>query len=331
MSISPSVAVDNIEQSFMPISNGKTLYVGGSGEGNYTKIKDAIKNASDGDIVFVYDDSSPYYENIEIHEEITIKGENKETTIIVGNGKDDVVYIDGSGIKITGFTIQNATGDIDSGILRAGVLIYCNQAINNISNNIIIDNCVGVGICDAEFNYVYGNTIDNNEVGIFITPEFIPSSSSTKHDFQPLGRDWNNNICKNNVTNNGYGIYLSHCSHNNVYQNNVTKNRVGIDINGFYGMGGNNEIFFNIIMKNKNGISISGSADSNNISQNNFIKNARNARDNCKNHWDANYWDNWLGHKIKLRIFQRFPKIIFGFLSFNIDWFPAKEPYQIGV
>ena len=43
------------------LSSGNTLYVGGSGEGNYSKIQDAINGASDGDTVFVYDDSSPYY------------------------------------------------------------------------------------------------------------------------------------------------------------------------------------------------------------------------------------------------------------------------------
>ena len=36
---------------------GNTLYVGGNGSGNYTKIQDAIDNASDGDTVFVFDDS----------------------------------------------------------------------------------------------------------------------------------------------------------------------------------------------------------------------------------------------------------------------------------
>ncbi len=40
-------------------STGNWLYVGGSGPGNYTKIQDAIDNASDGDTVFVYDDFSP--------------------------------------------------------------------------------------------------------------------------------------------------------------------------------------------------------------------------------------------------------------------------------
>ena len=62
MSITPSIAVDTVKISSIPISNGKTLYVGGSGEGNYTKIQDAIDDASDGDTVFVFNDSSPYIE-----------------------------------------------------------------------------------------------------------------------------------------------------------------------------------------------------------------------------------------------------------------------------
>jgi hypothetical protein len=43
------------------------LYVGGTGEGNYSRIQDAIDDAVDGDTVFVYDDSSPYYEHIRIN------------------------------------------------------------------------------------------------------------------------------------------------------------------------------------------------------------------------------------------------------------------------
>ncbi|RLF42667.1 MAG: hypothetical protein DRN17_07450, partial [Thermoplasmata archaeon] len=44
------------------INDGNTLYVGGSGEGNYSSIQDAVDNASNGDTIYVYDDSSPYYE-----------------------------------------------------------------------------------------------------------------------------------------------------------------------------------------------------------------------------------------------------------------------------
>ena len=42
------------EQTPLIVSRGNTLYVGGSGPGNYTKIQDAIDNTSDGDTVFVY-------------------------------------------------------------------------------------------------------------------------------------------------------------------------------------------------------------------------------------------------------------------------------------
>ena len=51
-----------IEQSSMYTRNGKTLYVGGSGPGNYTKIQDAINNAIDGDTIYVY--SGTYNGNI---------------------------------------------------------------------------------------------------------------------------------------------------------------------------------------------------------------------------------------------------------------------------
>ncbi len=46
----PSTA-QNIEKS---TSRGNTLYVGGNGPGNYSIIQDAVDNASNGDMVYVY-------------------------------------------------------------------------------------------------------------------------------------------------------------------------------------------------------------------------------------------------------------------------------------
>ena len=43
----------------LSVDNGNTLYVGGTGEGNYTCIQNAINDAVNGDTIFVYDDSSP--------------------------------------------------------------------------------------------------------------------------------------------------------------------------------------------------------------------------------------------------------------------------------
>jgi len=64
MTITPSVAVDTIEQCSMSTSNGNTLYVGGTREDNYTRTQDAINDANNGDTVFVCDASSPYFENV---------------------------------------------------------------------------------------------------------------------------------------------------------------------------------------------------------------------------------------------------------------------------
>ena len=59
-----------------------TLYVGGSGPGNYSSIQSAIDAASDGDTVFVY--SGTYSEPITIEKKLNLIGEEKTTTIIDG-------------------------------------------------------------------------------------------------------------------------------------------------------------------------------------------------------------------------------------------------------
>ena len=74
---STSGNISSKDNSNFPSENN-TLYVGGSGPGNYTKIQDAIDNASDGDTVFVYDDSSPYNEHLLIKKSILlVKGKSR--------------------------------------------------------------------------------------------------------------------------------------------------------------------------------------------------------------------------------------------------------------
>ena len=126
MSISSSTGFNVEKQSTISL-NGKTLYVGGSGPGNYTKIQDAIDNASNGDTVFVYNDSSPYYEyNIEITKSINLIGENRYTTVINSN-----ISIETDWANISGFTIQNG---------HFGLFLRGNY--NSITNNIITNNYI---------------------------------------------------------------------------------------------------------------------------------------------------------------------------------------------
>ena len=52
------------KSNLIPLSDGKTLYVGGSGPGNYSTIQAAIDNASDGETIFVF--QGTYHENVVI-------------------------------------------------------------------------------------------------------------------------------------------------------------------------------------------------------------------------------------------------------------------------
>src|SRR5690606_8797867 len=81
--VSVSGTIVSEKNSYL-LSNGNILYVGGSGPGNYSTIQEAIEASVDDDMVFVFDDSSPYNENLVITTSITLIGENKNTTIING-------------------------------------------------------------------------------------------------------------------------------------------------------------------------------------------------------------------------------------------------------
>jgi len=60
-----SISSNQINNQIIKTSDRiKTLYVGGSGPGNYTKIQDAIDDANIFDTIFVY--NGTYYEQITI-------------------------------------------------------------------------------------------------------------------------------------------------------------------------------------------------------------------------------------------------------------------------
>jgi hypothetical protein len=95
-----------INRSFIRGSSN-ILYVGGGGPGNYTSIQTAIDDAIDGDTIFVFDESSPYYENnLIISKSINLIGENKDTTIIDGED-EDILFVQAYNVTICGFKIQN--------------------------------------------------------------------------------------------------------------------------------------------------------------------------------------------------------------------------------
>ena len=155
-----SVLTVNAHDNKIAVSSlGDTLYVGGSGPGNYSTIWEAVINTSNGDTVFVYDYSSPYYEHVTIYNQINLIGENKETTIIDGNGTGNALSVAADWVTISSFTIQNGVNGI-----------YLDKQSNTtISGNIVKDHAVD-GILfysSCDYNTVTGNIVSNNgETGI---------------------------------------------------------------------------------------------------------------------------------------------------------------------
>ncbi|KYK23970.1 hypothetical protein AYK25_00990 [Thermoplasmatales archaeon SM1-50] len=146
----PAIAQDT--RTSLSSSRGEWLYVGGSGPGNYTRIQDAIDNASDGDTIFVYEGT--YYEySIKISKQITLIGEKKDATIVDGQGIFSVVFHAGGGAHIQGFTVQNAGEGV-------GFFIGATPVI--ISNNIITKCAQGVYLNLATQSEIYNNVFFNN-------------------------------------------------------------------------------------------------------------------------------------------------------------------------
>jgi parallel beta-helix repeat protein len=205
--IIPAIAQD-IEKPLLT-SRGQWLYVGGSGPGNYTKIQDAINESMNGDTVFVYDDSSPYYENIVVDTSICLFGEDKNTTIIDGPIGGDVVSIRAEGVTLREFCIQYHCS-FPSSDIAVQANHSCISHIISSSNN-----WYGISLqssCEAK---IVDTTISNKYVGISL------------HAFSN-----NNTITGNDITNCSYGVEINSSLGNHLYYNNFVHNMVNAYDNG---------------------------------------------------------------------------------------------------
>jgi len=234
-----------------PVSfDGNTLYVGGSGEGNYSKIQDALGDASDGDTVFVYDDSSPYYENVIVDKTINLIGEDKNTTVIDGGGSGDVVYVSADEVYISGFTIQNSGyGEYP---YYAGINI-CSISNTITGNNISSNDGYGIGIYNSSSNIITDNIIlHNEEDGIRLETSkdnIITGNIITLDNMNSivLKDSDSNSIVNNTLSNNVVGISLYYSNSNTIIGNDITNNF----LSGMLLWGHSNTVTGNNISSNK--------------------------------------------------------------------------------
>ena len=136
------------------IVSSDTLYVGGTGPGNYTRIQDAINASSNGDTIFVY--NGIYYENIVIDKPLSLKGKDKNLCVIDSREEGEIILtINSSQVTLDSFTIINGScmpfsltsdgiraNSVDNLKISNVIFTDCYKAIRLIdSTNVIIENC----------------------------------------------------------------------------------------------------------------------------------------------------------------------------------------------
>jgi parallel beta-helix repeat protein len=178
-------------------AKNRNWIVSKDGTGNFLTIQSALNSAKAGDSVSVK--SGTYFEHLTISVSVSLKGENKATTIIDAGGVDpgSVIVVAANNVLISGFTIQNAR--------YGGNAIWVDSYNGTtISNNIIQNTGDGIRILHSKGNMISNNIIRNNP-------------------FTALGFDWSfgNTITGNVISNNYIGIGAGYPSYNNIFTNNV--------------------------------------------------------------------------------------------------------------
>lgn len=202
------------------------LYVGGTGQGNYTSIQNAIDNASPSDTIYVF--NGIYRENVILNKDnITLIGEDKEKTVIdaMNNSGLDAFFASRGHITISGFTFQNAA--------RYGLYILSYDDYNVVKNNIFKNNYqIGLIIYCNDGNLISGNSfISNSHIGFELSESKYSSITNNNFSSNNIGLSlycWafyisvNNNIFNSN--NLGLEIYASMC--NRIYHNDFISNQI---------------------------------------------------------------------------------------------------------
>jgi len=255
-----------------------------------SSIQGAINNADEGDTIFV--SSGTYYENVIVNKRVLLVGENRENTVIDGNGTGKVVFVMADNVTISDFTVRNSGYDVyDGGI-------WSTSDRNMISNNLISNSSWGISLDHAASNIVNGNIIEGLE----------------EHSYGSWGGGvilWGNsskNIMFDNIIacHEDNGIFLDENSSENYVIANTILNQL---INGISCTGSNNTLYHNSLLNNTNQAYTSGTNNT------------------WDNGWEGNYWSDYDGVDSDRDGVGDTPYVIG---ENNTDNYPLMMPFMIG-
>jgi len=360
--IMPSIG-QRIDKSSLLASKNHWLYVGGTGPGNYTKIQDAIDNASARDTIYVY--PGIYYENLWVNKTLTLIGENQTRTIVdTRHATGLIVAADQS--SISGFTFQNTTTALvwlsANGSTISHTIFYIRYTgqerlgglalignYNRISNNsFLLYSPSSYGI----YLEGQGNLIDHNLIrGCY--EGIQDTAGSTNNVIRDCLFEYNDNdiylfgshqqLVNNIVTaTNMYGIHMFYARNVLLQGNTISHTRYTAVV--LYGCENITFIGNNFSFSGETGLDISHSFQCT-ISQNNFIENGDNAYVYTylfdlllsffkKNIWSHNFWSDRDPTKRWYRVHTDLELLIVWESAITVPWFtfdrsPAREPYRI--
>ena len=217
--------------SFAHGTYGETMYVGGSGAGNYTTIQDALNDSLPGDRIVVF---SGFYGRVNVNKSVSLEGRNAFTGAVLISASNSTfsgfvvkdcyraIVVEGNDNTVANCTVLNSSygmkvyGDGNT-VSSNRVFKNLNYGIwvengkgNSISGNGVYRNNYGIYIDGADGNTVDGNVVSNNTEGIKIQG----------------GKD--NIVSGNSIADNrNDGIYMCCDSEGNIiFGNNFVGNRM---------------------------------------------------------------------------------------------------------
>ena len=265
-----------------------------------TTIQDAINLSKPGYTIYVK--NGTYYETMSINKPyLKIVGENRNTTVIDGCKRGDVVFIFAPFVSISNFTIKNSSEG------KAGIQIgrpdYVVDAFCcSIRHNLVTENSLGINMSETDRNEIEQNVISDNLVGINMTRSYHNTLShntiSSNHKGLSLiyGSNWNR-IDNNSITANCVGVRIEWSHYNTLRNNRIADNKIGISLaNAIYP-----DIEYNNICGNKKyGVLIE--IEERGLSSINFLPNIKN------NWWGSMFGPSWLipifGDRVWMRGFR---------------------------